>query len=614
MCGFVGIVGEKFPDKLKSMLARIEHRGPDARAIYEDPHGLFSFGHQRLSIFDLDSTANQPMRSVDDRFIILFNGELYNSVKLRERIKSESNFTFKTSHSDTEVVLNAYALWGEDCLSRFRGMFSFAIWDNHKKSVFLARDHFGQKPLYIWHYKNLLCFASELRSVAEFDTSSLEVDRLALEKYFAYDCIPAPLTLFKGISKLKAGEWARYDLYKNTLIRKTYWSPSFDRTRRISSDFKNELKVVLNEATRRTLQSDVPVSLLLSGGTDSSVVGKLLTEQYPNLESFSLGFDDQSFDETADALCAAQYLKTKHYTWRTDRQQLETAAVSILANLDEPIGDTGLIPYSILSKKVAKKYKVAIGGDGGDELFFGYDTNKALQYGLSFTHRFKFLVPWITSVTNSLPSNHGNLPCDLKIKRFFKGLNYSPPFWAAEWMSSSSYPASHHFFGNSKFTHEEIFSEALEAWENTSGSIEDKFNSYYFRVYLSEKVLMKVDRASMAYGLEVRSPLLDLDVFSLISQLSIDDLNKNGRKKILHELFPDFPSKIRKKSKKGFGAPVAQMFNPPTFFLPKLRTLNINPQRMNDLIFEHSNKLNNHTQILWNINVLASGWYSRFFK
>ncbi|HYR57294.1 MAG TPA: asparagine synthase (glutamine-hydrolyzing), partial [Chthoniobacteraceae bacterium] len=428
MCGIAGFVGPGDRAVLRSMTDAIRHRGPDAEGHWVDESAGVFLGHRRLSIVDLSGGA-QPMWTRDGRIGVVFNGEIYNHAELRAELKARG-CEFLTDHSDTEVLLHGYAEWGDAFVERLNGMWAFVIYDRTRHRLFGSRDRFGKKPLYYFHESGAVgtsCFgfASELPALLAHPRCPREVSPLSLKKYFAYCYIPAPRSIYERVWKLPGGHSFSYELDpvaavesdappRGTLKAWRWWefvlepsdvaavydrrtspgekSPAVtDRRYRNVDALCEQIRATLERAVQLRLMSDVPLGVFLSGGIDSSAIAALAAKHVPagQLNTFSIGFNELSFDESSYARLIAQKLGTQHREDILDLDKSVALLPDIIARLDEPLGDGSLLPTFLLSRFTRQHVTVALGGDGGDELFAGYDPFRALRRA----ERYARLVP-----------------------------------------------------------------------------------------------------------------------------------------------------------------------------------------------------------------------------
>jgi asparagine synthase (glutamine-hydrolysing) len=565
MCGIAGFVGTGSRDVLEAMTRRLSHRGPDGEGLWvEEPHRVF-LGHRILAIVDL-ANGQQPMLTADGKLAITYNGEIYNHRDLRQELEAEGH-QFQTDHSDTEVLLYAYRQWGPKMLSRLNGMWAFAIYDAANHVLFLSRDRFGKKPLFYYFDGTTLVFASELTSLILHPEVPRSFDQESLKKLFAYGFIPAPRALLENVRKLPAGHWMKFDLGKRQIEIQEYWRFEFDPFPKIPKDpeqeWGSELIRLLDTAVKRRLEADVPVGVFLSGGIDSSLVATLATRHQSVVETFSIGFSEKSFDEREYAQLMAKRLGTRHFEEVFSIEHCLDFAPSVAQNLDEVFGDSSILPTTLVSKLARTRVKVVLGGDGSDELFAGYDPFQALRFAIPY-HRFtpKAGHAAIHALANRLPVSHVNMSLDFKVKRMLRGLSYPREYWLPTWMGPLHQTEIADLFG-APVNPEELYSEAVDAWNEPSARTDvDRAMQFYLRLYLPDDILVKVDRASMAYGLEARAPFLDIDLVNFVRRIPSEyKLRGRTTKYLLKEAARSLlPPEIIDRRKKGFGVPIGQWF------------------------------------------------------
>lgn len=576
MCGIAGFTGQGDRAALERMCAAIAHRGPDANGFWTDPTEAVYLGHLRLAIVDLSGGA-QPMWTADRQIGVVFNGEIYNHAELRAELKAKG-CVFETDHSDTEVLLHAYREWGDSFVERLNGMWAFVIYDHPRRRLFGSRDRFGKKPLYYFHEAGTFAFASELSALRRHPGCPQAISQLSLQKYSAYSYIPAPRTLLERVSKLPGGHSFSYDLAGRGLKTWRYWryelEPDDDLTALAARGFRGDeplieqwcerLRETLDRAVERRLMSDVPLGVFLSGGIDSSAVAALAARHVPRgkLHTFAIGFDDPTFDESSYARLMAERLGTDHRDEKLDLEKSLELLPEIVARLDEPMGDPSLLPTYLLSRFTRQHVTVALGGDGGDELFAGYDPFRALGPAALYARLTpKPIHSAIRALAGRLPVSHENISFDFKIKRTLMGLSYPPPLWNAVWMG----PLEPREFA-AAFQHpariEEIYSEAIEAWEHGAADrrLVDRSLQFWTDLYLQDGILAKVDRASMMCSLEARSPFLDIEVANLARRIPWQMKLRGGQTKwiLKKALEPLLPHEIVHRKKKGFGMPIGR--------------------------------------------------------
>jgi len=570
MCGIAGFIaprGEGDRGLLERMTRALAHRGPDAEGYFIAPDRGIHLGHRRLSIVDL-SGGVQPMSTTDGNLTIVFNGEIYNHTELRTELQAKGH-GFQTDHSDTEVLLLGYREWGEELLQRLNGMFAFAIYDKLAETLFLARDRVGKKPLYWFQAGGIFGFASELTALLHHPASPRNESSLALKKYFAYGYIPAPYSVIEGIQKLPGGWCGTLNLRSGAWSTRKWWEfqlePStLEPTHAQCAAWGEQLLEILDRAVQRRLMADVPLGVFLSGGIDSSAVAALAARHLPagRLRTFSVGFTDPSFDELPYAREAAAFIGCAHDAEILDLERARELIPGLLSRLDEPMGDGSILPTWLLCGFTRRHVTVALGGDGGDELFAGYDPFKALKAaGLYDRWVPRAIHPAIRLLASRLPVSHANISIDFKIKRTLRGLSYGEELRVPVWMGPLEPREIDAYFGDHT-PQEELYSEAIAAWESAGAHADpvDRTLQFFTRLYLQDDIMAKVDRASMLHGLEARSPFLDLEVVDFARKLPHSVKLRGGTTKwiLKKALEPVLPESILYRKKKGFGTPLGQ--------------------------------------------------------
>jgi asparagine synthase (glutamine-hydrolysing) len=565
MCGIAGFVGPGSERDLQAMSDAMIHRGPDGSGECIDrANGVF-LAHRRLAILDI-SGGEQPMWNEDGQIGVVFNGEIYNHLDLRRELVARGH-VFKSDHSDTEVLVHGYEEWGEELPLRLNGMFAFAIYDRAARRLFLARDRFGKKPLYYTVANWFFAFASELTALLRHPRVAKSVDEVSLLKYFAHGFIPAPNSLYRDVAKLPGGNRLGYDIASGAVRKSPYWQFRIEPVDRIPPDpeqsWGEELRALLSQAVKRRLVSDVPLGIFLSGGIDSSAVLAFATKHVPpsQIKSFSIGFHEQSFDESAYAQRVASLFGTDHSHGVLDLEKASELIPGLLSRLDEPMGDSSLLPTYLLCEFARKRVTVALGGDGGDELFAGYDPFKALR----MAQMYRKVVPgWLhrglRSLAELLPVSKRNMGFDFKVKRGLRGVSYPESVWNPVWLGPLE-PSELQDLFRQPVRFEEVYDEAIGVWTgSTADNLIDRTLEFYTRFYLQDDILTKVDRASMMVSLEVRAPFLDNDVVEFARRIPHQYKFRSGQTKYLlkRALEGVLPPDIIYRNKKGFGIPLAR--------------------------------------------------------
>ena len=628
MCGLCGVLnfdGQAPVDRegLAAMTATLRQRGPDDLGYYlSGPVGL---GHRRLSIIDLE-TGHQPLSNEDGSIWIVYNGELYNYPEIRASLE-KAGHRFATT-SDTEVIVHAYEEYGADCLVAMNGMFAFAIWDSQRRRLLLARDRLGIKPLYYARLPQCLVFGSEVKALLAHPHFERRLDITALNLYLSLEYVPTPYSIFAGVHKLPPGHFLLVE--GSDLRPQRYWDLHLGkrepRSTRTLAECTTEVRQLLHDAVKMELIADVPVGVLLSGGIDSSAVAAMMTRASTRpVPSFSVAFDDPSFDESAHAKLVARHLGTEHHEFPLSADTALHLLPEIMAGLDEPLGDSSIIPTYCLSRFTKEHVKVALGGDGGDELFGGYSTLQAHRLA-DYYQRLApgwlrgLVEPW---VLKKLPVSFDNLSFDFKVRRFLRDYSLPPVVRHHRWLGS--------------FTSEEkarlLNPLAGESREEVAGLVErhahqahtqDPFNQVLYcdlKLYLEGDILVKVDRASMANSLEVRVPLLNRLLVEYAAHLPHSfKLHGLTTKFLLRQALKGIlPEPILRRGKKGFNAPVAKWFAGP--LKPLLEDLLssrrlkqqglFQPDYVTTLIKEHQGRHRDHRKLLWTL-VAFQMWYENW--
>ena len=565
MCGVAGFIGSGSEQLLESMLEAIRHRGPDGEGHYISPDRQVWLGHRRLAVIDIDGGI-QPMSNESTNVHVVFNGEIYNHHELRLELEAYGH-RFRSDHSDTEVLVHGYEQWGENLPLRLNGMFAFIIFDEKRQQLFAARDRFGKKPFFYSDFSSGFAFSSELTSLLCHPGIDTSPDERALMKYFAYALFPAPHTPYRGIRKLPAGHSLVYTLRNGSARLSQYWSysikPEPSSELQTEAQLAEELRSLLKTAVTRRLESDVPLGVLLSGGIDSSGIVALAAQSRPTerIRTFSIGFEEETFDESQYARQVANLFGTIHKEQIFNFDAAKDTLPSLLSKLDEPLGDSSILPTYLLCEFARADVTVALSGDGGDELFAGYDPFKALSTSQAYQKYCpKRLHPAIEAIANMLPVSDSNMSFEFKLKRWLRGVGHRDALWGPVWMGALG-PKDIADLFDRDIDVEDLYSEAIECWDScASDNIVDRMSEFFVRFYLQDGVLLKSDRASMLSSLELRSPFLDLDIVEFSQKLPASMKFRNGEtkyilKKALSGLVPD---SILYRRKKGFGIPLAK--------------------------------------------------------
>lgn len=569
MCGIAGYAAldpraaRLDPSHIRPMLACLAHRGPDDEGDYVDD-GIV-LGHRRLSIIDVTG-GHQPLYGARDTTVLIVNGEIYNYRELTRELVARGH-RFRTA-SDSEVAAHAYDEWGLDFLDRLDGMFALALWDGAARRLVLARDRMGEKPLYYTSADGALIFASELTAIIKHPAVARELDPEALATYLALEYVPAPRTILRNILKLEPG--TLLVLENGTLRTASYWN--IDARTTFTGSFDEAVPALrerLERAVRSRLVSDVPLGVFLSGGIDSSTVAALAA-RVTQIDTFAIGFREKSFDESGYARTVAEHIGSRHHERIFDGSEMPDLVPRLARMLDEPLGDASILPTALLSAFARERVTVAVGGDGGDELFAGYPMHQAQRVA-----RYVRRLPALTraaarTAADAWPVSHKNFSFGFKARSFLRGAEAEAPLNHALWMSSFAPDEQRALLRNDVWRQggagETVFAPVSRAWAGSQhGEPLARATHLDAVTYLPNDILTKVDRASMRVALEVRAPFLARDVVEFA--FSMPDRFRMRRltgKRMLRAAVKDLlPPQILDRPKKGFGIPVAAWLNGP---------------------------------------------------
>lgn len=616
MCGITGFAGPGDKRDLARMMAALVHRGPDGSGQYHDPETRVFLGHQRLAVIDPVGGA-QPMWNAEGTIGVVFNGEIYNHAELRRDLEMRGH-RFRTDHSDTEVLVHGYAEWGEELPIRLNGMFALCIYDKTRRRLFLARDRHGEKPLYYSLQGQVFVFGSELTAIIRHSHISTRLDGRGIQKLLAYGFLPAPNTILQGCEKLPGGCALMYDLRTNRLRTGRYWQFKLETDQswleRPEGELVEELRGHLFEAVRRRLIADVPLGFFLSGGLDSSAVLAAATRHLPaeQLKAFTLGFTEPSFDESGPARQIAEAFGVQHAIDWLDLDRARDSAPKLLSRLDEPSCDASILPTHMLSAFTRKHVTVALSGDGGDELFAGYDPFSALAPARFY----RALVPrpfhkLLREGVRRLPLSGRNMSLDFKLRRTLAGLGHRPALWNPVWLAPVDPDFMAELF-HEPLAPEELYSEAIDMWDASDApGLIDRSLEFYTNFYLPDNILNKVDRASMLCSLETRAALLDNDLVDFCRRLPHSFKFRNGRRKYLLKKAVEglVPQNIIDRPKKGFGIPTATWLKTMPASIPLEPIPGLRMDRVEAAWGDHRSGAADHRQFLWSWLSLQSVEY-----
>ncbi len=608
---------------LHSMCDRMVHRGPDSEGLLVT-NGA-ALGMRRLAIIDL-VTGEQPVYNEDKSVAVILNGEIYNYREIRSDLEKRGH-SFR-SQSDSEVLPHLYEEYAGEMVQHLNGMFAFALWDARARRLLLARDRFGEKPLYWGVFENTLLFASEPKVLLAHPAVKTSLNLQALRQYLSFDYVPAPLTIYQGINKLPAAHTLM--LADGKIETRAYWSLSYKTKQPVPTEFEaaEHLRELLADSVRMRLVSDVPLGVLLSGGVDSSTVAALAVQASSEaVKTFSISFAESSFDESSYARAVAKFLGTDHHEERLSANLAANLVGEIGSWMDEPFSDPSLVPTYLLSRFTRKHVTVALGGDGGDELFAGYPMYRGHRWAENYLKvptalRSGLLEPLI----GLLPVKTKNLSLDYKATRFIAGTKFDRVARHHVWFGSFN-PIEQEMLLTPEVlrqTDGDIYRDARQmVAECDSPDVVEQMQSIDTRLYLAEDILTKVDRASMAVSLEVRAPFLDPRVAEFAASLPPNYKLRGSKTKYILKRAIDshLPPFVTRRGKKGFGVPVAEWLKGK--LQPLARDL-LSPERVRragvfnadyitKLQVEHERGVANHRKLLWTL-LMFELWHESFIE
>ncbi len=631
MCGICGILNFNRDEKVDESVVRqmckvISHRGPDDEGVYVQEN--VGIGMRRLSIIDL-SGGHQPICNEDGTAWIVFNGEIYNYQSVRaELIQKGHRFT---TNSDTETILHAFEEYGEACPEKLNGMFAFAIWDDRNKRLFIARDRLGIKPLYYYLDENCFIFGSELKSILQVKKVPRNVNPVALDKFLTFEYIPAPISIFKDIHKLRQGHTLLWD--KGRINIRSYWDLTYDVPKKTSeAEICEELTDILQDAVKIRLMSEVPLGAFLSGGIDSSTVVALMSRVMTQpVKTFSIGFEDATYNELKYARIIAEKFKTEHHEFILKPNAVDLTEKLVKNYVDEPFGDFSLFPTYLVSKMARDYVTVVLSGDGGDELFAGYDTYIANQMARSYDSIPRILRKQvIEKLVAKIPPTEKKKGLINRIKRFVEGAALPPDLQHVRWMIFLSEAEKNMLYSRDlmKQLNPAEYYDFIRGYFKAMSACSplDQQQFVDIKTYMVDDILVKVDRMSMATSLEARVPFIDYRVVEYTTKipgmLKLAGLNHQKTKYILKKAMEKFlPFEILYRGKEGFSIPIKNWLKTDLkpLMMEVLSPENIkaegffNPGYVEQLKREHLNNVQNHSHRLWALMMFGI-WYDIYIR
>lgn len=580
------------------MSNRLTHAKTDSKELWFDEESGVYLGYE-------------PMWTDDGKIGVAFNGVIYNNRDLCEALTTRGHI-FQTSYSNTEMLLHAYREWGEHTAEHLDGMWAFAIYDKERNRLILSRDRFGKKTLFYTFRSGTFIFSSELISLLSHPMSRCSLSILSLKKYFAYGFIPSPNSMYESVYKLQAGHNLVYDIKDKKCFVDKYWEfklEPFETTpQEPEKVWGEQLCDLLNKAVKKRMLSDDSPGVFLSGGIDSTSVAYFASKYTSPLKTISIGFEEPSFDESRYSKFAAGIINSTHFhsmfLFDIAREMLD----EIIDGLIEPIGDSSLISTYLLCKEARKHMTIALGGDGADELFAGYDPIKALRTAEVYSKLLPHPVhKAISMFVSRLPVSHSNMSLDFKLKRTLRGISYDRKLWNPVWLGPLDPAGVEKLFGE-KTDLEELYSEAIDCWDKCElENPIDKTLQFYTQLYLQDDILVKVDRAGMMNSLEVRAPYLDIALVDFVRKIPSSYKYRNGQTKYILKkaLEPILPREILYRRKKGFGVPIGKCFQQGELRInEEIAIGGLNEQFVKDQIADHIDSRSDNRGFLWNIYVL----------
>jgi asparagine synthase (glutamine-hydrolysing) len=621
MCGICGF-NWRDPELAKRMTDVITHRGPDQDGVWCNEK--VSLGHRRLSIIDLTEAGRQPMGNEDGTVQVVFNGEIYNFAEIKEDLEAKGH-VFK-GHSDTEVIAHGYEEYGFDIALKFNGMFSFALWDEKKKRLWIVRDRIGIKPLYYYFKEGRFVFGSEIKCILEDANVERRVNHSALYAYLGFEFVPAPQTAFEDIHKVPAGHWA---ILENGQLRvEEYWDLTMPEQGIVRSEGEmvERIRELIDDAVRMRLMSDVPLGAFLSGGLDSSTIVAMMRKHNPGrLQTFTIGYEDKTFSEIDYAQTVADHFQTDHQVLIIDKMD-EASVEKSIWHLDEPMTDLSSIPLMFICQKAKEHVTVCLSGEGGDEVFVGYDRFKAAKVASYFNHlpswfRHGLVGKW-TKGLEDRPQKKG--PINM-FKRFVEGALLPEEAMHLRWQYFMDPRLEQHLFTDGYKSNVAFDPFARVRETNAKCTSKDLINREAYldtRFMMTDSVLMKADKMSMASALEIRVPLLDHRLVEYAGTIPGNQKLRGMTTKYIFRkaLEGILPKEIVWRGKQGYSLPVKNLLRTQLkdFMITLLHESPLIRQDfdvrfVDTLIEEHLSMKQNHNHVLWGLMNIAI-WHRRFFR
>lgn len=632
MCGINGFLimnkksqnVEDYYGIIKTMTHSLQRRGPDSFGYWNNSEKNLFLGHRRLSVIDFSEKGNQPMFSEKGNWVVVYNGEIYNFKELKKHLDIKNDFN---NYGDTWVLVNLFEKFGfEKTVSMLEGMFAISAYNLLDNNLYISRDRFGEKPLYYYHNKNYFIFGSELKVFKNFPDINLEISETSIKDYFRLNYIPSPQTIYKNIFKLTPGSNIKININSGSIEKKNYWE--------IKNEKKNENKYcdivknadrILNETINKELISDAKIGCFLSGGIDSTLVASIASSKIENLKTFTLKSSNYHFDESSFSKKIANYLKTEHYELEIQKKDITETFFKMKEIYDEPFGDSSQIPTYLLSRYVKNYVTVVLSGDGGDEMFLGY---KRYEY---FHKYWKFVNFFHLNFRKFFSKSLNFLSADSYDKIFFflnkitfsklkyYNIGYSIQKFS-ELIVKKNINDSFYFLIENQISLTNLFvNKKICMGDHVQISSLEEIIRHDLNNYLPDDILCKVDRASMYNSLEVRSPLINHNIYNFVSQIPINQLINNGEmKSVLKDILKKYlPKHLINTTKRGFSVPISDWLRNEfkdilNYYTSKnyLSYQNIfDHNYIQKIVKEHKSGNKRYEKFLWSF-LIFQDWYS----
>jgi asparagine synthase (glutamine-hydrolysing) len=632
MCGITGFLimnkksqhVEDYYRTIKTMTHSIQRRGPDSFGYWNNSEKNLFLGHRRLSVIDFSEKGNQPMLSEKRNWVVVYNGEIYNFKELKKDLDIKNDFN---NYGDTWVLVNLLEKFGfEKTISMLEGMFAIAAYNLLDSNLYISRDRFGEKPIYYYHNKNYFVFGSELKVFKNFPGINLEISDTSIKDYFTLNFIPSPQTIYKNIFKLTPGTIIKLNINSGSIEKKNYWKIKSEKKNKIQyCDVLKEADRILNETINKELTSDAKIGCFLSGGIDSTLVASIAASKIENLKTFTLKSSNYHFDESLFSRKVANFLKTEHYEFEIKKKDITESFFKMKEIYDEPFGDSSQIPTYLLSRYVKNYATVVLSGDGGDEMFLGYKRYEYFYKYWKFVNFFHLNLRKFFSKSINLMSSHFYDKMSFFLNKVTFGqlkyynIGYSIQKFS-ELIIKENINDSFYFLIENPVNLTNLFiNKKIYINEHEHVSTLEEIIIHDLNNYLPDDILCKVDRASMHNSLEVRSPLINHNIYNFVSHIPINQLINNGEmKSVLKDILKKYlPKHLINTTKRGFSVPISDWLGNDfkdilNYYTSKnyLSYQNIfDYNYIQKIIKEHESGNKRYEKFLWSF-LIFQDWYS----